>query len=220
MTRALVIIGNGQMAELFWSHFTQLGNHHVAGFAVDRERLAGDRLLGLPVVAFDEIETHFGPRTCDAFVAIGPVQNNAIRAARFLELRRSGYRLASYISPHAVVSRDAVLGEHVVVGAFAVIQPWATVGDNAHVGGGSIVGHHSRIGEHAFLSLHVVMAGAVGIGERAFVGVGATIRDNVTVGCCSVVGAGATILNDVDAHTVHVAPRAIQLPMRADAARL
>jgi len=220
MSRELVIIGNGQMAELFCSHFTRTSDYRVAGFAVDATFIKAGELLGLPVVALEEVESRFAPDAFDAFVAIGPAANNTVRAARFLDLRRRGYRLANYISPQALISPDASVGENVVVGPFSAVQPWARIGDNVLVGGSSIVGHHCQVHSHAYLALHVVMAGSVVIGERAFVGIGATIRDNVKIGEGSVIGAGATILSDVAPNSVHVPPRATQLPMSADQVRL
>jgi len=220
MSRGLVIIGNGQMAELFCSHFTRTTDYRVAGFAVDGSFIKAGELLGLPVVALEQVESHFGPDAFDAFVAIGPVGNNAVRAARFDDLRSRGYRLANYISPQALVSSDASVGANVVVGPFSVVQPWARIGDNVLVGGSSIVGHHCQVHSHAYLALHVVMAGSVIIGERAFVGVGATIRDNVKVGAGSVVGAGAIILGDVEPGSVHASSPAKLVPLRAQQVRL
>lgn len=196
MSKELVIIGNGQMAELLCSHFTRTSDYRVAGFAVDATFIKAGELLGLPVVALEEVESRFAPDAFDAFVAIGPAANNT------------------------VISPDASVGENVVVGPFSTVQPWARIGDNVLVGGSSIVGHHCQVHSHAYLALHVVMAGSVVIGERAFVGIGATIRDNVKIGEGSVIGAGATILSDVAPNSVHVPPRATQLPMSADQVRL
>ena len=220
MSKRLVIVGNGQMAELFCSNFTHSADYRVAGFAVDRNLIKADRHLGLPLVPFEEIESHFPPGSFQAFVAIGPVRNNRIRAAKFLELREKGYRFANLISPHAVVSPDASVGENVAIGHFSTVGPWCRIGDNVLIGSSSNIGHHCQIHNHAFLPVHVVMAGSVVVGERAFVGTGAIIRDNVNIGAGSVIGAGATILGDVEPNTVYSSSAAKQLPMRADQARL
>lgn len=220
MSKPLVIVGNGQMAELFYSNFTHLTDYVVAGFAVDRNYIKTPLLLGLPLVPLEEIVERFPPETFDAFVAIGAVRNNLVRAARFLELRQKAYRFANYISPRAEVSADARIGENVSIGHFCVIGPWAKIEDNVLIGSSSVIGHHCHVQSHAFLPAHVVMAGSVVVGERAFVGTGATIRDNVSIGEGSVVGAGATILGDVEPNTVHVAPAAKPMPMRADQTRL
>jgi len=130
MSKHLVIVGNGQMAEAYCSQFTHTTDYRVAGFAVDQAFIKADHLLGLPVVPFDEVESHFAPESFHAVIAIGPVKNNSIRAARFLELRRKGYRFANCISPHAVVSPDASIGENVLVGPLSAVQPWVRIGDN------------------------------------------------------------------------------------------
>ncbi|HSW34250.1 MAG TPA: acetyltransferase [Steroidobacteraceae bacterium] len=220
MSKSLVIVGNGQMAELFYLNFTHFSDYRVAGFAVDRQFIGAERLHGLPVVPFEEMQLHFGPESFHAFVAIGPMKNNSVRAERFLDLRQKGYRFANCISPHAVVSPDASIGENVVIGHLAVVSPWARIGDNVLIGTGSSVGHHCQVHDHAFLPVHVIMAGSVIVGERAFVGAGATIRDNVTIGEGSVISAGATILGDVEPNSVYGSSAAKPLPMRADQARL
>jgi len=220
MSKQLVIVGNGQMAELFLSHFSKTTDYRVAGFAVDRDLIKQDRLHDLPVVAFEEIESHYPPDSFEAFVAIGPVRNNTVRAARFRELRQKRYRFANYLSPHAVISADAHLGENVSVGHLAIVSPWVTVGDDVLIGAACIIGHHCQVHSHAFLPLQVVMAGSVVIGERAFIGTGAVIRDNVSIGEGSVIGAGSVVLGDVEPGTVYASPAAKPLPMRADQARL
>lgn len=220
MSKRLVIVGSGQMAELFFSNFSHWTDYEVAGFAVDPEFIKGSALLGLPLVPFDEITSRFPPQEFRVFVAIGPVRNNAIRAAKFVELRRRGYRFANCVSPRAEISPDASVGENVSIGHFCSVGPWARIGDNVLIGSSSIIGHHCHVQSHAFLPAHVVMAGSVVVGERAFVGTGVTIRDNVNIGEASVIAAGATILGDVEPNTVYASPAAKPLPMRADQARL
>lgn len=220
MSKRLVIVGNGQMAELFLSNFNHLTDYVVSGFAVDRSFIKGQQLLGLPLVPLEEIESRFPPEAFHAFVAIGPVRNNSVREAKFLELRQKGYRFANYISPRAEVSPDASIGENVAIGHFCAVAPWSRIGDNVLIGSSSIIAHHCQVHSHAFLPAHVVMAGSVVVGERAFVGTGVTVRDNVNIGEGCVIGAGVTVLGDVEPNSVLVAPSARQLPMRADQARL
>jgi sugar O-acyltransferase (sialic acid O-acetyltransferase NeuD family) len=220
MTRRVVIIGSGQMAELFCSQFSQWTDYRVAGFAIDRRFIREQTLRGLPVVPLDELEARFPPEATDAFVAIGPTGNNAVRAAAFDDLRRRGYRLPTLISPHAVVAADAVIGENVVIGHLTVISSLCRVGDNVVVGSTCNVGHHCQLQAHAFLAGHAVLAGSVVVGERAFVGAGAVIRDNLAIGAGSIVGAGAVILDNVEPDSVHVAERARRLPIPAGQVRL
>jgi sugar O-acyltransferase (sialic acid O-acetyltransferase NeuD family) len=220
MPKRLVIVGSGQMAELYCSQFAQQGEYDVAGFAIGRDYIHGATLQGLPVTPLDELEARFPPESTHAFVAIGPVRTNAVRAAAFDDLRGRGYRFASLVSRHAVVSADARIGENVVIGHLTVVSSFCRIADNVVIGSTCNLGHHGRVHAHAFIAGHAAIAGSVTVGERAFIGIGATLRDNVTVGAGSIVGAGATILDDVEPGAVHAAERARKLSATADRSRL
>jgi sugar O-acyltransferase (sialic acid O-acetyltransferase NeuD family) len=220
MRRPLIIYGNGQMAESFYSKFKAAGQYDVVAFTVDRGFNASDRLFDLPVIAFEDLGARFPPGQVEAFVAVGPIKNNRIRAAKYLELKGRGYRIASYVSPLSRVSPDARVGENCSLGEHTLVQPYANVEDDVHIGSASIVGHHCVVRQHAYLAVHVVTAGSVTIGERAFIGAGVIIRDNVTVGEAAIVGAGANVLYDIEPDSVYAAAHAVRLPMRSDQARL
>lgn len=220
MSKQLVIVGTGQMAELSCSQFTHNTDYRVVGFAVGREFIKTDKLLGLPLVPLEKLRMQFPPESTEAFISVGPVKNNAVRAALFDELRHEGYRFANFISPRAVVSPDVTMGENVYVGHLSVISSWCRIGDGVVIGSTINVGHHCHIRRHAFLAGHTVLAGSVDVGERAFIGAGVTIRDNVTIGEASVVGAGATILGDVEPNSVYATERASKLAIAADQVRL
>src|SRR6267378_3781179 len=54
--RRLVIIGDGEFAEIAYEYFTHDSPHTVVGFAVEREYLKRDELFGLPVLPFEDVE--------------------------------------------------------------------------------------------------------------------------------------------------------------------
>ena len=220
MSKRVVIIGAGQMAEVFCSQFTHRTEYRVAGFAVGGEFIKEESLLGLPVVPLEDLESHYPPESTQAFISIGPLRNNTVRAGTFDELRRRGYRFPNLISAHAVISPDARLGENVVIGHLTVVSSWCSIGDNVLIGSTCNIGHHCQVQAHAFLAGHLVMAGSVVVGERAFIGPGAVIRDNVAIGAGSIVGAGATILESVEPNAVYAAAGARKLAIAADQVRL
>ena len=57
----LIIIGDGETAELAYEYFTHDSAHEVVAFSVEREYLKKAELFGLPVVPFEEIEKLFPP---------------------------------------------------------------------------------------------------------------------------------------------------------------
>lgn len=209
----VVVYGNGQMAEFAWVRLGEDHRHVVAGFTVDRAHLCEPSLRGLPVVAFEEVGRHFPADAYQMFLAVGPVECNRVRAERFAQARRLGYRFVKYVSPRAMVARDVVVGDNVSIGDGAIVQSFVTLGDNVHVGAGCIIGHHSHVQDHCFLAPGCVVAGSVSVGERSFIGANATVRDRVQIGRDCVIGTGATIVRSTSPSSVHVAPEALLLPI-------
>lgn len=208
----LVIFGNGQVAELAYARFRRDARYEIVGFTVDRSHLREPLLLGLRVVAFEDIEREFPAESVLMFIAVGPVQTNRIRTDRFLQARRLGYRFVSYVSSRAIVDPGVQLGENCSIGEGAIVQPYVRIGENVRIGSASVISHHCVVEDHCFLASNCVLSGSVRIGARAFLGAGATIRDRVNIGEASIIGAGATIVRDTTPESVHVAPDAIQLP--------
>ncbi len=220
MAQPLTIFGNGQLAELAYARLRRDPRHDIVGFTVDRSHLREDRVCGLPIVPFDEVERHFPPQSVRMFIAVGPVQGNRIRADRFIQAQGLGYRFVSHVSARAIVDPDIVVGENCSIGECAIVQPFTQIGDDVRIGSASVIGHHCVLEDHCFLGVGCVLAGSVRIGARAFVGVNATIRDRITIGEGCIIGAGATIVRDTAPGSVHVAPESIVLPLSGDRVRL
>jgi sugar O-acyltransferase (sialic acid O-acetyltransferase NeuD family) len=216
MAEQLIIFGSGQMAEVAYARFRRDSRYEIAGFTVDRSHLHRSSMFGLRVVPFEDVESEYAPSSVRMFIAVGPIQNNRIRADRFLQAQRMGYGFVNYVSPHAIVDPDVELGENCSVGENAIVQAYARIGDNVRIGSASVVGHHCELTDHCYLAVNCILAGSVHIGARAFLGAAATIRDGVSIGEGCVIGAGATIVRDTAPGTVHVAPDSIQLSISAD----
>ena len=202
-TKKLVLVGDSAFAEVAYEYFTYDSEYEIVAFSVEREFLRRDRLFGLPVVPFEELEDHFPPAGHEFYAALVYTQGNALRTRLYEAARARGYRPASYVSSRAFVWRNAVLGEHCFIFESNVIQPVARIGRNVVLWSGNHIGHHSSVGDHCFVSSHVVVSGFVEVGHSCFLGVNATVANNTKVGDRCTVGAGALILGDVaDGETV------------------
>jgi sugar O-acyltransferase (sialic acid O-acetyltransferase NeuD family) len=173
-------------------------------------------MFGLRIAPFEDVEREYPPQLFRMFIAVGPIRNNRIRADRFLQARRMGYRFVNCVSPHAIVDPDIELGENCSVGENAIVQAYARIGDNVRIGSASVVGHHSVLADHCCLAVSCILAGSVRIGARAFLGASATIRDGISIGEGCIIGAGATIVRDTAPGSVHLAPDSIELSIGSD----
>ncbi len=97
----VVIFGIKDNALLAHFYLTHDSNHKVAAFTLDRNFIKEDSFLGLPIVAFEDIEKLYPPSKYKIFVPMSPAKVNEIRAQKYLEAKKKGYNFISYISSRA-----------------------------------------------------------------------------------------------------------------------
>lgn len=202
--RPLVIFGAGDIAQLAHYYFSMDPKYQIVAFTVDATYITQYEFCGVPVIAFEELASHYPPETHDIFVALSYSKLNAVRMEKYLAVKALGYRLASYISPHATVLNDGRIGENCFIFEGNTIQPFVTIGNNVTLWSGNHIGHHSTIRDHCFIASHVVISGGVEIDEACFIGVNATLRDHIKVGARCVIGAGTLLLADADPEGVYI----------------
>lgn len=196
-TRKLVIFGNEDFADIAYQYFTWDSHYEVVAFTVDKAYLQEKSRFGLPVIAFEELESRFAPAHHDFFAAVVYADLNRLREAVCNRAKARKYRLASYISSRAFVWRDVAIGEHCFVFENNSIQPYARIGDNVVLWCGNQVSHHSRIGNHCFLSGSVGVAGWVSIEDHCFLGINSTLANNTRLGTGSWVSHGACLSGNI-----------------------
>ena len=200
----IVIVGDGETAELAYEYFTHDSPHEVVAFAVEREYKKKEELFGLPVVDFEEVEARYPPAEFKAFVAISYNQLNRVRARLFRETKRKGYRCLSYVSSRAFVWHNVELGENCFIFENNVVQYGVRVGDNVVLWSGNHVGHQTVIKDNVFISSHVVVSGYCEVGENCFLGVNASVANNVKIGKDCLIGMGAVVHKDTEERKVYV----------------
>jgi sugar O-acyltransferase (sialic acid O-acetyltransferase NeuD family) len=196
-TKKLVIFGTEDFADIAFEYFTHDSEYEVMGFTVDAAYLKTDTHMGLPVVAFEDIEAQFPPGGHEIFVAIVYAQLNRLREQVCERASAKGYRLASYVSSRAFVWPNAKLDEHCFIFEDNTIQPFVAIGRNVVMWSGNHIGHHSTIGDHCFLTSHVVVSGWSLIGDHCFLGVNSTLANNTHIGSSCWVGHGACVAGRV-----------------------
>lgn len=204
MKKQLVIFGTGDIAQLAHFYFSTDSEYAVAAFTVDADFMTDSSFCGHPVIAFEELGSHFPPDQCELFVALSYSKINAVRKNKYLAARDLGYKMASFVSSGATVLNDHCIGDNCFIFEDNTIQPFVTIGNNVTLWSGNHIGHHSTIKDHCFIASHVVVSGGVEIGEQCFIGVNATLRDHIRIGEKCVIGAGALLLDDAEPEGVYV----------------
>lgn len=196
--KSLLIIGDGEFAEIAYEYFSADSDHEVVGFAVERAYLTRDSLYGLPVVALEDAADRFAPATHSVFVAVTYTKLNRVRTRLLGLAREMGYRPTRYVSSRAFVWPNAEIGENCFIFEMNVVQHHAVIGENTVLWSGNHIGHRARIGRNCFLSSHVVVSGYCEVGDSSFIGVNSALADHVKVGRDCFIGAGSVIARDTE----------------------
>jgi sugar O-acyltransferase (sialic acid O-acetyltransferase NeuD family) len=200
----LVIIGDGETAELAYDIFVSHSNYEVVAFSAERNFRRNQTLFGLPVVPLEEIEKSYIPAEYKAFVAVSYTQLNMVRLKLYNIIKEKGYSLCSCISPKAFIGNDTKLGENCFILENVTIQRGAKIGNNVTLWSGSLVGHRSVIGDNCFVASHVAISGFCDIGDNCFLGVNSCTAGGLKIGADCVVGAGAVVVENLSEGKIYV----------------
>ena len=203
----LVIFGAGDIARLAHHYFTTDSPHRVVAFTVDRDYMADEAFLGLPLCAADEVVARYPPGDFQMFVALSYSRMNHVRAAKYAEMKGAGYRLETYISSRCTYLAEPP-GDNCFILEDNTIQPFVTIGNNVTLWSGNHIGHDSTIEDHCFIASHVVVSGHVRVGEYSFIGVNATLRNSITIAPETLIGAGAIVMKSTRPKQVYIPERA------------
>jgi len=192
----IVVFGISQWAKLAHFYLTHDSPHEVVSFTVDRDYLEAKELLGLPIVAFDEVEKYYSPEDFKMFLPISFKKMNHLRAEKYFQAKSKGYELISYVSSKATTWPGFTCGDNCFIFEDNTIQPFVEIGNDIVMWSGNHIGHHTVIKDHVMITSHVVISGCCTIEPYCFFGVNSTVRDETIVARDTLVGAGALILRD------------------------
>jgi sugar O-acyltransferase (sialic acid O-acetyltransferase NeuD family) len=211
----LLIIGDGETAELAYDYFSRSSDFEVAGFCVEKTVMKNKTLLGLPVVPLEEAEHVFDPKLYRAFIAVSYTHLNRLRSRLFALAKTKGYQLCTYISPHAYIGGNVEIGENCFILENTTIQRGAKIGNNVTVWSGTSIGHRTTVEDNCFLATNVAVSGFCTVGENCFLGVNSCTADGIKIGQNCVVGAGAVLVRDAKSGKVYVGNPAKPLPNKS-----
>jgi sugar O-acyltransferase (sialic acid O-acetyltransferase NeuD family) len=197
-SKKIIIFGTSAFAEIAYEYFTHDSEYEVVAFTVSEKFKEKDTLFGLPIIAFENIESVYSPNAFEMHVALVYNKLNRVRMQFYNEAKSKGYILANYISSRSFVWPNVILGDNCFVFEDNTIQPFVRIGSNNVFWSGNHIGHHSEISSHNFISSHVVISGFCNIGNANFFGVNSTMGNNLSVGDDCLFGSFTHIVKNVD----------------------
>ena len=216
----VIIFGVKDFAELAHYYLVNDSPHEVVAFAVNRSYLPeSGTYLGLPVVAFEDIQNIYPTADYMLFAPMSPRHMNRDREDIYRLIKGKGYDCISYVSSKANVFGNKI-GENCFILEGNTIQPFTNIGNNVVLWSGNHIGHHSIIHDHVTFTSHVVMSGHCDIGSYSFFGVNSTLRDGLRIAEGTFVAMAAAIFQDTEAWGAYKGNPAIKLNIPSSKIRL
>lgn len=201
--RKVVIFGLRDNAELAHYYLKHDSADEVVAFSVSRDCMPElPEYCGLPVVAFEEVESLYPPNEYHFFAPMSPKNMNRDRESVYLAIKAKGYDCISYVSSKATLF-DNEIGENCFILEDNTIQPFTRIGNNVVLWSGNHIGHHGVIHDHVTFTSHVVMSGHCEIGSYSFFGVNSTLRNGLKIAEGSFIAMAAAVMKDTEAWGVY-----------------
>jgi sugar O-acyltransferase (sialic acid O-acetyltransferase NeuD family) len=201
----VVLFGIGRGADVAYRFLTRDSEHQICAFAVDRRHLDRERFHGCPVVAFEDVESHFPPDEYKMFALLGYQGMNALRANKYKEGKQKGYSFISYANSNFYRSEELNIGENCFILDNQSISLDVKIGNNVVMWSSNHIGDLTVIGDHVWLASHVTIAAEVVVQPYCFLGIGATVGNKVTLGEKTFVGANALVASDTAQNSLYLA---------------
>ena len=199
--KPVIIFGTGSMARVMYSFMRK--QRRVVAFCADDQFVNDATFMGLPLFKVSDLmtdtESKFG-----VALAIGYHGMNAVRAARYDELRRLGYNVKGYVHGGLIHHNDVILEKACVIYDNVAIHPGSHIGQNAFISSNVSIGHDCKIGAHAWINSGVALAGGVEVGERCVLGINSCVVQGVKLGAGTFVGVNTLVTRDTEAGAVVV----------------
>ena len=201
--RRLIIFGTNTVSSVLHYYLNNDSKSPVVAFTVDAQYISSTTHEGLPVLAFEELESSYRPEEVHLLVPLGFRAINGLRRAKCEEAKSRGYSLAHYVSSRAMVWQGFEVRENSIFYEGAIIGPFSVVGKNVMIRSDVVISHHCTIGDHVFVAAGGFIGGEATVGDQAFIEIGATVRDGVTVGARCFIGAGAVVISNTEPDLVY-----------------
>jgi sugar O-acyltransferase (sialic acid O-acetyltransferase NeuD family) len=200
MSKNLILIGAGGHARSCIDVIEQQGKFKITGI-VGLESELGLQVNGYEVIATDkDLSTLIG-KAQFALIALGQISSPDARVNLYQRASKTGFELASVLSPSAYVSPSAQIGKGTVIMHGAIINAGVKVGSNCIINSRALLEHDTQVLDNCHISTGTILNGGVIVEEGCFIGSGTIVKEGVSIGERSVVGMGSQLRTNLSANS-------------------
>jgi sugar O-acyltransferase (sialic acid O-acetyltransferase NeuD family) len=198
----LIIYGNGRIAKIVYQFVKD--NFNVVAFTVDELCIEEERIEGLPLLPFENIENEYSVLDHKILIAVGYVGMNNIREKKYLEAIEKGYSFVNYIHPSVHMHDNIHIGENNIILDNVSLQPYSEIGNSNFIWSNAVIAHGTNVGDTNWITSGVVVSGDAVIKSKCFLGVNATIGHNTILDDETFIGANTLVTKNTKKREVFI----------------
>lgn len=212
--KPLVIFGTGQISEIVTFYLKKM-NREIYAYCVDKKYYKKSSFKNRKIMTTEKLFKTYKPKDINVHIAITYKKLNTTREKKYLEFKRKGYYLESFINDKNINNNAQKIGENCFI-IDSHIQPFVKIYNNIYIWSGTVIGHNSIIKNHSWISGGAAIGGNSNIGEKCFLGMNSTVGHFVKIGKECFLGAGSIITNNLkkkslviqeDSHKMNFSPK-------------
>ncbi len=204
MQEKLIIIGGGGFAKEVLE-IAQLNGYSIYGCLDDKKDITLKcNYLG-KISKLESISNQIDA----AFIAIGAYNSESLskRISIIESVSRLDIKMATLISPHAIVSSGVEIKNGCFIAHGVVICVDAKIKNNVIVNANAVIGHDCIVENNCVIAPSAFIGGSTSVGENSFIGPCSQILQGLNLGKQILVSAGAMVAKSIPDRTSVFAPR-------------
>lgn len=200
--KKIIIAGISQFSELVNFFIKKEGYGETIAFTVNKEFLTTDTFVGLPVIPFEDLSSHFDMSECEVLLTFGYANLNAVREKVYNDCKLHNYHVCTFISKNAHVFSE-LIGEGTIVLPNVYIGPFSEIGKCNIIWNGVNISHHNKIGDFNNFAAGVTFAGNVVCGNNCFLGINSGYKNGVRIANRTFIAADSYVSKNTKENTAY-----------------
>ena len=192
--KPLVLIGGGGHCKSVIDVAESAG-YTILGI-LDRPEEVGKKVLGYEVIGTDDEMAKYVDKA-EFVVTVGQIKSPELRIKLHNMIEEAGGKLATIISPSALVSKYATIGEGTVVLHKAVVNADAKVGKGCIINTFANIEHDVLSGAYCHISTGVMVNGGAEIADGTFIGSQSVVNQGVKINMGGVISSLSVVNKDI-----------------------
>ncbi|SHL92992.1 acetyltransferase [Mucilaginibacter sp. OK098] len=195
--KPLILIGGGGHCKSCIEVINATGDWEIKGI-LDPNLKKGEFVLNYPVIGSDDDIGKLIAGGNYFLVTVGQIKSTVIRKRIYDNLKLKSAKIATVISPKAIVSEYASIGSGTIIHHYCMVNADAYIGENCIINTAAIIEHDAHAGNNNHISTCAVLNGHVILGDYCFIGSGAVVSNDIKITDNVIIGAGSVIVKNIE----------------------